>query len=63
MEQKSPRKPRGPGVNVDKARLFRTALPNRHRRANLARLLRSARKLDPQGRYLDSRAVAMLTTL
>jgi hypothetical protein len=31
------------------------------RRANLARLLRSARKLDPSGKFLDASALFILT--
>ena len=48
-------------LDLDKARLFHTALSAQHRRSNLSRLLRSARKLDPEGRYLDARALAILT--
>ena len=48
-------------LDLDKARLFRTSVPAGRRRLNLARLRRSARKLDPEGRYLDESALALLT--
>ncbi len=48
-------------LDLDKARLFRGAVPAGRRRLNLARLRRSARKLDPEGRYLDESALALLT--
>jgi 3-deoxy-D-manno-octulosonic acid kinase len=48
-------------LDLDKARLFHTSVPAGRRRLNLARLRRSARKLDPEGRYLDEGALALLT--
>jgi hypothetical protein len=40
--------------------MFDHALPAALRRRTVQRLLRSARKLDPRGEYLDSRALAIL---
>jgi hypothetical protein len=48
-------------VDLDKARLFDAPLSSAMRRANLARLLRSARKLDPSGKFLDASALFILT--
>jgi 3-deoxy-D-manno-octulosonic acid kinase len=48
-------------LDLDKAQLFRSPLPPGMRARNLARLRRSARKLDPQERYLDSHALELLT--
>jgi hypothetical protein len=48
-------------LDLDKARLFRTSVPAGRRRLNLARLRHSARKLDPEGRYLNESALALLT--
>lgn len=48
-------------LDLDKARLFRTALALTLRRRNFARLLRSARKLDRDQHYLDERALTLLT--
>jgi uncharacterized protein len=48
-------------LDLDKAQFFRAPLPARMRARNLGRLRQSARKLDPEGRYLDSRAVELLT--
>lgn len=48
-------------LDLDRSRLFRTAVPPGLRRRNFSRLLRSARKLDPDGRFLDARALASLT--
>ncbi|MGH8014360.1 MAG: lipopolysaccharide kinase InaA family protein [Candidatus Binataceae bacterium] len=48
-------------IDLDKSRLFKTSVAPKHRRHNLARLRRSARKLDFSGRYLDARALAVLT--
>jgi hypothetical protein len=53
----------GPSVtllDLDKARLFPGRLPQRLQRGHLKRLLRSARKLDPDGRFLDSSAILEL---
>ena len=47
-------------IDLDKARLFDAPLPAAMRRANAARLKRSARKLDPSGRFLDAAALAIL---
>lgn len=47
-------------LDLDKARLYRDALPARLCRRNLRRLARSARKLDPDGRLLDRAALAIL---
>jgi len=47
-------------IDLDKARLFDSSLEPSQRRANAQRLLRSARKLDPQGRYLDASALSIL---
>ncbi len=49
-------------IDLDKARLFDTPLSAAMRRTNAARLLRSARKLDPSGQYLDAAALAILTS-
>jgi len=48
-------------LDLDKAQLFNGAVPPAHRRANFARLARSARKLDPDSRYLDKKSRAILT--
>jgi tRNA A-37 threonylcarbamoyl transferase component Bud32 len=48
-------------LDLDKARLFRRPVPARLCRRNFARLRRSVRKLDPEGRYLDADALASLT--
>ena len=47
-------------LDLDKSRLHDSPLSSAMRRANLARLARSARKLDPAGKYLDAAAFAML---
>ncbi len=47
-------------IDLDKARLFDGPLPAAMRRANMARLIRSARKLDPSGQFLDASALAIL---
>jgi hypothetical protein len=47
-------------LDLDKSRLYDSPLSPAMRRANLARLARSARKLDPAGKYLDSDAFAIL---
>jgi len=47
-------------LDLDKARLYEGPLPARMRRSNARRLLRSARKLDPEGRYFDTRALSIL---
>ena len=48
-------------LDLDKAQLFQGPVPARMRARNLERLLQSARKLDPKGRYLDSQALELLT--
>jgi 3-deoxy-D-manno-octulosonic acid kinase len=47
-------------LDLDKARLFEGPLPTRMRERNFARLRRSVRKLDPDGRYLDSHMLELL---
>jgi len=47
-------------IDLDKARLLDGPLPAPVRRANLARLMRSARKLDPSGKFLDAAALSIL---
>ena len=47
-------------IDLDKARLSDSSLDASQRHANAQRLLRSARKLDPQGRYLDASALSIL---
>ncbi len=49
-------------IDLDKARLFDAPLSAAMRRANAARLLRSARKLDPSGQFLDAAALSILTS-
>jgi hypothetical protein len=49
-------------LDLDKARLFDRAVAPSRRRVNFERLARSARKLDPERRYLDSQALAVLTS-
>jgi hypothetical protein len=48
-------------IDLDKSRLFDTPVPAAVRRANAARLLRSARKLDPSGQFLDATALSILS--
>jgi hypothetical protein len=47
-------------LDLDKARLYDAPLPAALRRQNAQRLIRSARKLDPAGRYFDSAALRVL---
>jgi 3-deoxy-D-manno-octulosonic acid kinase len=47
-------------LDLDKARLFGAPVAIELRRANAQRLIRSARKLDPKGEYLDSHALSIL---
>jgi hypothetical protein len=49
-------------IDLDKARLYDAPLSAAMRRANAARLLRSARKLDPSGQFLDAAALSILTS-
>ncbi len=48
-------------LDLDKARLYAPPLSHALVRGNLNRLARSARKLDPSGRYLDASALSRLT--
>ena len=48
-------------IDLDKSRLFDAPVPAAMRRANAARLLRSARKLDPSGQFLDATALSILS--
>jgi len=47
-------------LDLDKARIYPSPLTEKLRRENAARLLRSARKLDPESRYLDDAALKTL---
>ncbi len=47
-------------LDLDKSRLYDAPLSAAMRRANAARLMRSARKLDPSGQFLDAAALAIL---
>jgi Lipopolysaccharide kinase (Kdo/WaaP) family len=47
-------------LDLDKARLENSALSKAERKANYARLIRSARKLDPRGKYIDAAALKIL---
>jgi hypothetical protein len=47
-------------LDLDKARMFDRPVPPGIRRAGHARLLRSIRKLDPEGRWFDREALALL---
>jgi len=47
-------------IDLDKSQLFDAPLSSAMRRANAARLTRSARKLDPSGKYLDAAALSIL---
>jgi 3-deoxy-D-manno-octulosonic acid kinase len=47
-------------LDLDKARLLSAPLAVELRRANAERLVRSARKLDPDGRLLDAHALSIL---
>ncbi len=48
-------------LDLDKAQLETGALSSTQRRANYARLIRSARKLDPRGKHIDSAALKILS--
>ena len=48
-------------LDLDKAQLFQGPVPARMSARNLTRLRQSVRKLDPEGHYLDSHALALLT--
>jgi len=47
-------------IDLDKSRLFDAPLSSAMRRANAARLMRSAHKLDPVGQILDAAARSIL---
>jgi hypothetical protein len=47
-------------IDLDKSRLFDAPLSAAMRRSNAARLVRSARKLDPSGKFLDAAAFSIL---
>jgi hypothetical protein len=47
-------------IDLDKARIFDNPLSPAMRHSNLARLMRSARKLDPSGQFLDVAALSIL---
>jgi 3-deoxy-D-manno-octulosonic acid kinase len=47
-------------IDLDKSRLFDAPVSSAMRRANAARLTRSARKLDPSGGILDAAALSIL---
>ena len=47
-------------IDLDKSRLFDAPVSSAMRRANAARLIRSARKLDPSGKFLDAAALSIL---
>jgi Lipopolysaccharide kinase (Kdo/WaaP) family len=48
-------------LDLDKAKLFRGPVAAGMRERSFARLARSVRKLDPDGRFLDASALAALT--
>jgi hypothetical protein len=48
-------------IDLDKSRLFDAPLSVAMRRANSTRLMRSARKLDPSGKFLDAAALSILS--
>ncbi len=48
-------------IDLDKSRLFDASLSVAMRHANAARLIRSARKLDPSGKFLDAAALSVLS--
>jgi hypothetical protein len=48
-------------LDLDKARLYRNAVPAPLRQRNLRRLVHSARKLDPERRIFDDSALGVLT--
>jgi 3-deoxy-D-manno-octulosonic acid kinase len=47
-------------LDLDKAQLYDASLRPALRRKNAQRLLRSARKLDPRGQYVDAAALSIL---
>ncbi len=48
-------------LDLDKARLYDGPAPESKRRENGRRLIRSARKLDPSGKYLDDAGLSILS--
>ena len=48
-------------IDLDKSRLFDAPVSSTMRRSNAARLMRSARKLDPSGKILDAAALSILS--
>jgi 3-deoxy-D-manno-octulosonic acid kinase len=48
-------------IDLDKSRLFDAPLSAAMRHANAVRLMRSARKLDPSGKFLDAAAFSILS--
>jgi len=48
-------------IDLDKSQLFDAPLSPAMRHANAARLMRSARKLDPTGKFLDATALSILS--
>jgi hypothetical protein len=48
-------------IDLDKSRFFDSPLSLAMRRSNAARLMRSARKLDPSGKILDAGALSILS--
>jgi 3-deoxy-D-manno-octulosonic acid kinase len=48
-------------IDLDKSRLFDASVSPAMRRSNAARLMRSARKLDPSGKILDAAALSILS--
>jgi tRNA A-37 threonylcarbamoyl transferase component Bud32 len=47
-------------IDLDKSRLFDAPLSVSMRQTNALRLIRSARKLDPSGKFLDASALSIL---
>jgi hypothetical protein len=47
-------------IDLDKSRLFDAPVSSAMRRANAARLIRSAHKLDPSAKFLDAAALSIL---
>ena len=48
-------------LDLDKARLYHPPLVPSLRRRNFDRLIRSARKLDPKGEFVDAEAIRRVT--
>ena len=47
-------------LDLDKSGIYPGPIKDSLRRANIARLIRSARKLDPSGKFFDANALAIL---